>query len=202
VSHLRPFTAVLALTGLAALTACSPSPAAGISGSPSPQGTATSVAVAGAPGATQPPTTRAPIPDGAYRVRITQEQLVDAGLFDGQAVGTWTLTLKDGSYQLRCDRVTGGREECGHSSHDSLVVEVGSTAGDGHQLWLLYDQAKTLGVNKCTDCNPPNKQMPPYRLDWRLDKDALRFSNVWAASRSGNVTHSAQYTMTPWQRIG
>ena len=53
------------------------------------------------------PRSTAAIPDGTYRVQISTDDVLAAGLdnHDGTS-GTWTLSVRGGKYQLRCHPVT------------------------------------------------------------------------------------------------
>lgn len=199
--------AAVALVAGVTLSACGvSSPAAGAAATTAPTSVPAQASPTSAKGQ-EPPTTKAPIPPGTYRVRITAQELVDAGAFDGQSAGTWTLTLGQGRYQLHCARVEKESEQCGNSADlgadRGMVVEVGTTAGDASTLWLVYDQASTLAVNHCDRCNPTNRQLAPYRLDWSLEGNDLVLKNVWSASGyNKDLPELNNYSLKPWKKIG
>lgn len=187
-------------TGTAAAAAPNPAPAQSLR---TPSAPSTSVSDTDS----EPPSTQAPIPSGTYRVRITRQDAVDAGSYDGQWAGTWTLTLDRGHYQLHCARVENDSQQCGNSgdlgADLGMVVEVGTTAGDASTLWLSYDQASTSAVNGCPSCSPTNRQLAPYRLNWSLAGHDLVLTNLWASTGfNKDMPEINNYTLKPWKKIG
>lgn len=204
---LRYGAVAVTLTAGVTLSACGvDSSAAGTAPTTAP----TSAPAQGSPSSVsrqEPPTTQAPIPTGTYRVRITAQEVVDAGAFDGQWAGTWTLTLDQGRYQLHCARVERDSVQCGNSADlgadRGMVVEVGTTAGDASTLWLIYDQASTTAANSCEHCNPTNRQLAPYRLDWSLKGHDLVLKNLWTSSGlNKDMPELNNYSFKPWTKIG
>ena len=199
--------AAAALAAAAGLTACT---SGGTVTAPSPSAVTTPTPAPVSPTRVRdvvPPGTQAPVPDGVYRVRISERELNDAGIFGSQTGGTWTLTLRHGSYQLHCARVDRAGEQCGNSVKDGgdtgMVVTAGRTAGDESTLWLIYDQETTEAVNGCATCNPTNDQLGPDRMDWTLAGQDLVLRNVWSASGADkNIPAINAYTFKPWKRIG
>ena len=116
------------------------------------------------------PRTAAAIPDGAYRVQITTDEVLAAGLdnHDGDS-GTWTLSIRDGKYQLRCQPVSTPGQDCGGSTQ-SEPFEWGELRGKGNVVYLVSDavspRKRCAGSSSRTGCDSPT---PGHeRLSWEL----------------------------------
>jgi hypothetical protein len=155
------------------------------------------------------PDTPADLPDGRYRVQITQADLdasgMDAGKAEGQA-GTYTLTVSDGSYQVDCTPISPpGGLDCWYAQplaagFDYNPREVGTITGHGDTIYLVHDPERE---QQLTDCRvDPTRTGPDYcagemrtRVTWALEGDRLTFGDQmstepwWAMS------------IKPWTRI-
>ena len=76
------------------------------------------------------PRSASALPDGVYRTQITREMLTTAGVdpADGYPGGTWTLTVRHATYELRCRPLGGGPDaECGSTATDK-ILDLGNSA--------------------------------------------------------------------------
>ncbi len=107
----------------------------------------------------------AAIPDGAYRVQITSDEVLAAGLdnHDGNS-GTWTLSVRDGKYQLRCQPVATPGQDCGGSTQ-SEPFEWGGLRGKGNVAYFVSDGRE-----------------PTKAVRWELKSDELRFTQLQGQS--------------------
>ena len=89
------------------------------------------------------PRSMAAIPDGAYRVQISTDEVLAAGLDNHDGIsGTWTLSIRDGKYQLRCQPVSTPGQDCGGSTQ-SEPLEWGELRGKGNVVYLVSDGRET-----------------------------------------------------------
>lgn len=141
------------------------------------------------------------MPEGIYRVEIRTADHEAAGEDnDTGLTGTWTLTIRDGKYQLGCRPIDQAGTDCGHSNYDG-PLEVGDLRGTGDAAYFVYRPER---LAQLTGCQLPvsasiNGRCFPgqnYRLKWTVDKDQLTFSNY-----TGDWPN-AQYVLKPWKKIG
>jgi TRAP-type C4-dicarboxylate transport system substrate-binding protein len=169
--------------------------------------TARATTVSGDPGPA--PSSPAGLPEGRYRVQITQADLEAAGLDPGKAegqAGTYTLTVSDGSYQIDCTPVSPpGGLDCWYAQRlpvgfDYNPREVGTITGQGDTVFLAHDPEREQQLTDCVV--DPNQAGPDYcagqirtRVTWTLEGDVLEFGDQtstepwWAMS------------IKPWTRI-
>jgi len=138
--------------------------------------------LAGAAAAGAIPTTVSKLPDGVYRVEITLDELVAAGLAnDEDSTGIWTLTIKNGTYEAGCRPIANPGVDCGHGEPKQTIVEVGDLRGAGQTVNFVPD-AKRL--SRLVGCKlPVSESQPghcgpdaPYVATWALTGNGLRFS--------------------------
>jgi TRAP-type C4-dicarboxylate transport system substrate-binding protein len=122
------------------------------------------------------PRSAAAIPDGTYRVQISTDEVLAAGLdnHDGNS-GIWTLTIRRGKYEMRCQ--PGDYEGCGGES-PSGPVDTGNLRGKGDVAYLV------------SEMHPGDI----HRLQWKLSSDGLRFINP-------DQTRGWELVLKPWQKI-
>src|ERR1700754_1308169 len=74
---------------------------------PTPASTPPSSTAAPAPTAapTTIPTERSALPDGVYRSQLSIERAKQLGLDETGMAGTWTLTVKAGTFKLECKAI-------------------------------------------------------------------------------------------------
>jgi TRAP-type C4-dicarboxylate transport system substrate-binding protein len=131
------------------------------------------------------------LPDGEYRVEITTDDLAAAGLdnHDGKS-GTWTLTVRDGTYEMRCRPIDDPGIDCGHSVEDG-PLDAGYLRGTGQTVTLVHDPEL---ISKLTGCKLPVSETLPDHcgpggggpLTWEIEGDSLTFSG----------------DLEPWTKIG
>jgi hypothetical protein len=133
--------------------------------------------------------------DGEYRVEITTGDLAAAGLDNGDgSSGTWTFTVRDGTYEMRCRPLDDPGIDCGHSVEDG-PLEAGHLRGTGQTVTLVHDPEL---MSKLTGCKlPVSETLPDHcgpgggvTLTWETEGDSLTFGgNEW-------------WDLEPWTKIG
>ncbi len=141
----------------------------------------------------------ADLPDGEYRVEITTDDLAAAGLDnrDGKS-GTWTFTVRDGTYEMRCRPIDDPGIDCGQSVEDG-PLDVGYLRGTGQTVTLVYDPEL---ISKLTGCKlPVSSTLPDHcgpggsiTLTWEIEGDSLTFS--------GDLGRGYELVLEPWTKIG
>ena len=123
------------------------------------------------------PRTAAAIPDGVYRVQISTDEVLAAGLdnHDG-ASGTWTLSVRHGRFELRCQPIADPGKDCGGSTQ-SEPLEWGALRGKGNVVFFLSDGTEPLKAAR-----------------WAIKSDELQFT-------SPELSGSWELVLKPWQKI-
>jgi TRAP-type C4-dicarboxylate transport system substrate-binding protein len=126
------------------------------------------------------PTAVSSLPSGTYRVQITLADVAKAGSNNsGGETGTWTLTIEDGSYVVRCQAVAEPGVDCGNEpANTPTVVETGLLRGAGQTVYFVPSHDR------------------PYWLDWALSGTTLTFTD-----RGGGGAGKGD-TYKPWTKIG
>jgi TRAP-type C4-dicarboxylate transport system substrate-binding protein len=128
--------------------------------------------------ATKIPQEVSALPNGVYRVEITLEDVHAAGLDNSDGTtGTWTMTVRNGTFEVRCRPIGDPSDDCGGTITDD-VLGAGDLRGTGHQVWLV-----------------PKGKDHPGRFTWAVDGNTLTFSD--SAALKG-----AEMILEPWQKIG
>lgn len=148
------------------------------------------------------PSTAASLPNGVYRQRVTLADAEAAGVpLEGGPQGTWTLTVKDGTFSLSCRFISDPTHDCGNSHFDGATVEVGRLLGDDHTVYFVGDAGM---LQKAIGCALPVSTqdghcyvIPPYWFTWALQGGQLTFTNP-----GGDPADSQMYPLRPWTRIG
>jgi hypothetical protein len=153
--------------------------------------------------ATQPPSTKSDLPDGTYRTTITPQLLADKHVYDQGQLGTWTLVVKDGGYQLWCE-AENSQTECGDDEKAGNVqVEQGFLRGPGPTVWVVHDMAWTRRACGATNGHP-NCPSGGYRMTWRREGSRLVFSDAFGIGDEGNGAYATElnnWTIQPWTRV-
>jgi TRAP-type C4-dicarboxylate transport system substrate-binding protein len=153
-----------------------------------------------APSAPTIPADVSSLPDGTYREQVTQADANAAGASDQGIAGTWTLTVKGGTYTLSCRFIGQPLTDCGSSHFDGATVEAGRLRGNGHTVYFVGDATMLQQANGCL--MPPSQTLdghcyvvPPYWLDWSLNGNRLTFSHP------GGDPDAKQYSIAAWTKI-
>ncbi len=154
------------------------------------------VAGSGSPGSI--PTTVSALPDGVYRRELTQQDIAAAGGDPGtHPAGIWTITVRRGTYEVRCRPVPGPGEVCGGSVTDQ-PLEVGDLRVTGKIAYFVPNAKRLSRLTGCTlpvgTQNPSCGPDDPYRLGWALSGDTLVFSNIPGQ-------HISMEMIGPWRKI-
>jgi TRAP-type C4-dicarboxylate transport system substrate-binding protein len=138
------------------------------------------------------------LPDGTYRVEITTDEVAAAGWTNGPGnSGTWTLTVHEGSYEMRCRPIDDPGTDCGHSVEDD-PLDAGYLRGTGNTVTLVHDPEL---LSELTGCKLPISETLPdhcgpgggVTVTWKLEGDSLTLS--------GDVGPH-ELVLEPWTKIG
>ena len=151
------------------------------------------------PVSSAPPDTIPPIPDGSYRLTLTQDDILAGGSDRLDNVGVWTMTISKGSYQVACKWIDDSGGDCGHDYNPDVVVEVGPVRGDDKRVWFASDLEAVSKKNGCTPLSECGNS-DPYSFAWSMHGSDLVFSDtVGFGANVGDVYEP--WTFKPWTRI-
>jgi TRAP-type C4-dicarboxylate transport system substrate-binding protein len=146
------------------------------------------------------PTTVSAIPNGVYRRELTQHDIDAAGGDDGtHPAGIWTITVRHGTYEVRCRPVPGlGPSEVCGGTVANRPLEVGDLRGTRNIVYFVPDAQRLSRLTGCTlpvglqdpACGPDD----PHRFGWVLSGDTLVFSSVPGPPVSMEM-------IGPWRKI-
>jgi TRAP-type C4-dicarboxylate transport system substrate-binding protein len=153
-----------------------------------------------------PPATPTGLPNGTYRVDVSQQDIVDAGFGEDDAsAGLYTLTVRDGRYQIDCAPISPpGNIDCWYgqvlpADFDWNPREVGTVTGNADTAYFAHDPELEAQL---TDCDPDTSGQPsscgdPWRtrVAWTLDGDSLTFSDQVATEPN------YPFAVKPWTKI-
>jgi hypothetical protein len=170
---------------------------------PAPPPAATSAPTASA--GPQVPAETSDFPDGVYRTELSVERLRALGLDDPGHAGTWTLTVKAGTFTLECRPVTTPGVDCGgHDPNMPPLVEVGTLHGTGQTVWFVHDPERRVELSGCVrhseranGCGPED----PYHFDYMLADKSVSFRNYAGLGDSAIFPELSNWTAQPWTRI-
>ena len=92
-------------------------------------------------------------------MELSTEDVTDAGIEDGGGwVGIWTLTVRDGSFQLGCRPLDAPGADCAEQVTDS-PLEAGHLRGTGQTVYFV-DDAELL--SRLTGCWLPASTRPGH----------------------------------------
>ena len=149
--------------------------------------------------ALQIPTKVSALPDGIYRQQVTVPEVEAAGLSNNDGwSGTWTMTVRHATYEVRCRPIADPGKDCGNFVSNG-PIEVGDLRGTGPDLYFVPNAAR---LSKLTGCKlPTSNTLPdhcgpddPYRVNWKLAGDQLTFSGYAAVGTS--------LGLKPYKKIG
>jgi TRAP-type C4-dicarboxylate transport system substrate-binding protein len=135
------------------------------------------------------------LPDGEYRVEITTDDLAAAGLDNSDGIsGTYTLTVREGTYEMRCRPIDDPGIDCGLEVRDG-PLDAGYLRGTGETVTLVSDSEL---LSKLSGCKlPVSETLPDHcgpafvvTLTWEIEGDSLTLSgdDLW-------------WGLEPWQKI-
>lgn len=139
------------------------------------------------------------LPDGVYRVEITEADVQAAGLSnaDGHS-GTWTLTIEGETYVLDCVPIDQPGRDCGNSTQEG-PYEAGDLRGTGDTVDFV---ANPELLSEATGCELPPEDVEghcwntaSYSMTWSIDGDELVFEDA------GSVEPSPTFLIEPWRKI-
>lgn len=158
-----------------------------------------------APPPPQAPPERSALPNGVYRTQLPVERARELGIDDPGNAGTWTLTVKDGTFKIECVAIKTPGVECGtHDPRMSAVVEVGTLHGTGTTAWFVHDQVLLVKLTGCVrhsqkidGCGPEDD----YHLDWKVAGNGVSFNNFVGIGDQAGFPELSNWTVQPWSHI-
>jgi len=164
---------------------------------PVPTGPCTSAAAGGGLG--DVPAGSSSLPDGTYRVALSAGDVAAAGLVNANGIsGTWTLTVRQGGYELACRPLQLPGTDCGHEVTDA-PLEAGDLRGAGQVAYFVGVPER---LSRLTGCRLPPAidaghcaEVAPYRATWELHDGLLSFTKAWYPCECDNLT------LKPWRKI-
>jgi hypothetical protein len=137
------------------------------------------------------------LPDGTYRVTVSQDAVRDAGYGNGPGwSGTWTLVLDEGTFTLACTPVDQPGVDCGNHPDPASVeaVEAGTVEVSGETITfttVAADLAELTGCDQSAgDCGGDAQA----ELTWSEEDGAVTFAAVGALE-------NLLFVIKPWQKI-
>ena len=137
------------------------------------------------------PASTSALADGVYRRQVTHDDVAAVGGDRGDhPAGIWTLTVRRGTYEVRCRPVPGPGQVCGGTVEDR-PLEVGDLRGTGKIVYFVPDAQRLSWLTGCKlpvsntlsdHCGPDD----PYRVAWAISGDELTLTTV-PGSRGGNI---------------
>jgi TRAP-type C4-dicarboxylate transport system substrate-binding protein len=137
------------------------------------------------------PASTSALADGVYRRQVTHDDVAAVGGDPGDhPAGIWTLTVRRGTYEVRCRPVPGPGQVCGGTVEDR-PLEVGDLRGTGKIVYFVPDAQRLSRLTGCKlpvsntlsdHCGPDD----PYRVAWAISGDKLTLTTV-PGSRGGNI---------------
>jgi len=144
---------------------------------------------------------------GVYRSQLTVKKLHELGidnLSDGPA-GTWTLTVKAGTFEMHCQPIADAVTDCGNANLASLKVnslmDLGDLRGRGPTVWFVDDMELKAKLTGCIAHSEADGGCGPdvlTHMKWRKVPQGLVFSDYGLGSDPGT---SNSMTVQMWTRI-
>jgi len=146
------------------------------------------------------PTAVSPLPDGVYRVEHTLAEVQNANLDNHSGeTGIWTLTVRKGTYEMRCRPLNEPGVDCGKSVTDK-PIDVGDLRGTGDVVYFVPDLQRLAKVSGCllpaSETEPEHCPLAgPYRLSWSATGATITFKDL-------SRLEGLELVIEPWQKIG
>jgi TRAP-type C4-dicarboxylate transport system substrate-binding protein len=165
---------------------------------PMPSGCARTSAEASSGSANGAPLTASTLPDGQYRMEVSQDDLARQQLSNNDgATGIWTLLVRNATYQITCHPADLPGTDCGHAI-SSKVLDAGDLLGSGTTVQFVFRPERTARLSGCT--LPVSEQEPGhcgpgggFSMHWSLEGNQLTLKN------DGPPT---SFALKPWTKIG
>ena len=157
----------------------------------------TQVASDAAAGDSGIPVEVAGIPDGVYRVEISEDEVEAYGSSNANGwSGIWTMTIQDGTYALTCRPLNLPGKDCGSITFDDFitfdtVLDAGFLRGTGDTVFFVYDSETHSSL---TGCELPCFPVPTYSMTWEMEGDQLTFTYLDGAEEVAKLVE-------PWRQI-
>jgi TRAP-type C4-dicarboxylate transport system substrate-binding protein len=145
------------------------------------------------------PTQVSKLPDGVFRQQVTATEVEAAGRSNNDGLsGTWTLTVRHGTYEVRCRPLGNPGHDCGNLATDN-PVEVGDLRGIGAHVYFVPDATRLAALVGCKlptsstksdHCGPALS----YETDWKITGDELIFT--------GDAADVIGLGIKPYKKIG
>jgi hypothetical protein len=153
---------------------------------------------------TSVPSAVSTLPNGVYRSQLDVALLATLGA-DPSDAGTWTLTVKDGTYRLDCAPMADPGTDCGNDgAYSEIAVEFGTLRGAGSTVWFVHDQQALSKLNGCVPgfqgrggCGPDGG----YHAHWTVVPEGLAFSDFVGLGDEALEPPLNEKTAQPWKRI-
>ena len=149
-----------------------------------------------------PPAEVAGIPDGLYRVEVSEADVTAAGHNNASGwSGVWSLQIEDGTYAVSCRPLDLPGKDCGNITFDDVVtfdsvLDAGYVRGGEGVVYFVYD-AEVHSV--LSGCEPPCFPVPTYSLIWEMDGDEITFSDLQGGAAVD--TWAGEKVLEPWRKI-
>ncbi len=144
-------------------------------------------------------------PAGTYRTQLSVTQLRHLGVADLSSAGTWTLTVKAGTYRLECVTISVPGTDCGHRNPSrSRTVEIGALRGAAPTIWFVLDMERLSKATGCVQHSDADKGcgvVDPYHFNWTKVPHGIAFSDSPDAAGGPAEFSLNVWTVQPWTRI-
>jgi hypothetical protein len=132
------------------------------------------------------PGTRSALPDATYRVEVTTQDVAAAGLDNSDGTsGTSTLTVRQGTDEVRCRPIKHPGTDCGHCTDDG-PLDVGNLKGTGTTVYFVPNSQR---LAQLTGCKLPASGEPGYcasaaptRARWAASASLIH--RCWSSSKT------------------
>lgn len=148
------------------------------------------------------PRTRSALPDGKYRIQTSLADVTARGWSNsGGTTGLWTLTVRHGTYELRCRPVDLPGEDCGGEVSEH-PLDVGDLRGSGHTVYFVYRPERLARITGCA-LPASNAQKghcfagPVSKMSWTVEGNKLTFTN-----NTADPDADQGFVIKPWRKIG
>ena len=149
-----------------------------------------------------PPADVAEIPNGLYRVEVSEADVISAGHNNASGwSGVWSLLIEDGIYAMTCRPLDRPGKDCGNITFDDVVtfdtvLDAGYLRGSDGVVYFVYDAEVH---SELSGCEPPCFPVPTYSMIWEVDGDDIIFSDLQGGASVD--TWAGEKLIEPWRKI-